>query len=64
MVVAIWFVKCNKGFFLFLKLIMNENGNNGKVNRKAFLIIKSEPGFMGSLMHSLKKDMTDKRSYN
>jgi hypothetical protein len=43
---------------------MNENENNNKVNGKVFLIIKSEPGFMGSLMHSLIKHMVDKRSYN
>jgi hypothetical protein len=43
---------------------MNENENNDKVNGKLFLIIKSGPGFMGSLMHSLKKDMADKGSYN
>jgi hypothetical protein len=39
---------------------MNENENNDKVNRKVFLIIKSGPGFMGSLMHSLTKDMAAK----
>jgi hypothetical protein len=43
---------------------MTKNKNSGKVNRKVFLIIKSGPGFMGSLMHSLIKDMADKRSYN
>jgi hypothetical protein len=60
-----WFVKCNKGnVFVFSKLIMIENENNDKVNGKLFLIIKSGPGFMGSLMHSLIKDMADKRSYN
>jgi hypothetical protein len=50
--------------FLFSKLIMNENENSDKVNAKLFLIIKCGPGFMGSLMHSLIKDMADKRSYN
>jgi hypothetical protein len=65
MVVVFWFVKCNRGnIFVFSKLIMNENENNDKVNGKVFLIIKSGPGFMGSLMHSLIKDMADKRSYN
>jgi hypothetical protein len=65
MVVVFWFLKCNKGnVFIFSKSIMNENENNDKVNRKVFLIIKSGPGFMGSLMHSLIKDMADKRSYN
>jgi hypothetical protein len=65
MVVLFWFVKCNKGnVFVFSKLVMNENENSGKVNRKVFLIIKSGSGFMGSLMHSLIKDMADKRSYN
>jgi hypothetical protein len=34
---------------------MNENENSDNVNRKVFLIIKSGPGFMGSLMHSLIK---------
>jgi hypothetical protein len=59
-----WFVKCNKGIvFVFSKLIMTKNKNNDKVNGKLFLIIKSGPGFMGSLMHSLIKDMADKRSY-
>jgi hypothetical protein len=43
---------------------MTENKNSDKVNGKLFLIIKSEPGFMGSLMHSLIKDMADKGSYN
>jgi hypothetical protein len=58
-------VKCNKGnVYVFSKLIMNENENSDKVNRKVFLIIKSGPGFMDSQMHSLIKDMTDKRSYN
>jgi hypothetical protein len=58
-------VKYNKGnAFVFLKLIMNENENSEKVNRKVFLIIKSGPGFMGSLMISLIKDTADKRSYN
>jgi hypothetical protein len=61
----VWFVKCNKGNVLvFSKLIMNENENSDKVNIKVFLIIKSGPGFMGSLKHSLIKDMADKRSYN
>jgi hypothetical protein len=57
MVVVVWFVKCNKGnVFVFSKLIMNENENCGEVNKKVFLIIKSGPGFMGSLMHSLIKE--------
>jgi hypothetical protein len=43
---------------------MTEDKNNGKVNGKLFLIIKTGPGFMGSLMHSLIKDMADKGSYN
>jgi hypothetical protein len=60
MVLVFWFVKCNKGnIFVFSKLIMTENKNSDKVNGKLFLIIKSGPGFMGSLMHSLIKDMTD-----
>jgi hypothetical protein len=65
MVVVFWFVKCNKGnIFIFSKLIMTKNENNDEVNRKVFLIIKSGPGFMGSLMHSLIKDMADIGSYN
>jgi hypothetical protein len=65
MVVVFWFVKCNKGnIFVFSKLIINENKNSDKVNEKLFLIIKSGPGFMGSLMHSLIKDMADTESYN
>jgi hypothetical protein len=60
MVVVFWFVKCNKGnIFVFLKLKITGNKNSGKVNRKVFLIIKSGPGFMGLLMHSLIKDMAD-----
>jgi hypothetical protein len=43
---------------------MTENKNSDKVNEKVFLIIKSGPGFMGSLMHPLIKDMADKISYN
>jgi hypothetical protein len=43
---------------------MNEHKNRDKVNGKLFLIIKSGPGFMGSLMHSLIKDMVDTGSYN
>jgi hypothetical protein len=39
--VVFWFVKCNKGnVFVFLKLIMNKNENNDKVNRKLFLVKK------------------------
>jgi hypothetical protein len=65
MIVVVWFVKCNKeNIFLFSKLIMTESKNSGKVNGKLFLIIKSGPGFMGSLMHSLIKDMVDIGSYN
>jgi hypothetical protein len=65
MVVVFWFVKCNKGnVFVFSKLIMIENKNSGKMNGKLFLIIKSGPGFMGSLMHSLIKYMADIGSYN
>jgi hypothetical protein len=63
MVEVFWFVKCNKGnAFVFSKLIMTKNKNGDKVNGKLFLIIKSGLGFMGSLMHSLIKDMADKRS--
>jgi hypothetical protein len=64
-VVVFWFVKCNKGnIFVFSKLIITENKNSDKVNGKLFLIIKSGLGFMGSLMHSLIKDMADIGSYN
>jgi hypothetical protein len=65
MVVLFWFVKCNKeNIFVFSKLIITENENTDKVNGKLFRIIKSGPGFMSSLIHSLIKDMADKRSYN
>jgi hypothetical protein len=60
-----WFVKCNKeNVFVFSKLIMTKNKDSDKVNGKLFLIIKCGPGFMGSLMHSLIKDMADIGSYN
>jgi hypothetical protein len=65
MVVVFRFVKCNKGnIFVFSKLIIIEDKNSGKVNGKLFLMIKSGPGFMGSLRHSLIKDMADIGSYN
>jgi hypothetical protein len=65
MIIVVWFVKCNKGnIFVFSKLIITESKNNAKVNGKLFLIIKSGPGFMGALMHSLIKDMVDIGSYN
>jgi hypothetical protein len=65
MIVMVWFVKCNKGnIFVFSKLIMTESKHSGKVNGKVFLIIKSGSVFMGSLMHSLIKDMVDIGSYN
>jgi hypothetical protein len=58
-------VKCNKGnVYVFSKLIMTKNKDSDKVNGKLFLIVKSGPGFMGSLMHSLIKDMADIGSYN
>jgi hypothetical protein len=64
MVVAFWFVKCNKGnIFVFSKLIITGK-NSDEVNGKLFLMIKSGPGFMGSLMHSLIKDMANIGSYN
>jgi hypothetical protein len=43
---------------------MTKNKDSDKVNGKLFLIIKSGPGFMGLLMHSLIKDMVDIGSYN
>jgi hypothetical protein len=65
MVVVFWFVKCNNGFFFVIsKLIITENKSSDKVNGRLFLQIKSGPGFMGSLMHSLIKDMVDIGSYN
>jgi hypothetical protein len=65
MLVVFWFVKCNKGnVFVFSKLIIAKNKNSDKVNEKLFLIIKSGPGFMGSLMHSFIKNMADIGSYN
>jgi hypothetical protein len=58
-------VKCNKeNTFVFSKLIITENKNSDKVNRKLFLIIKSGLGFMGSLILSLIKDIADIGSYN
>jgi hypothetical protein len=64
-VVVFWFVKCNKGnIFIFSKLIITKNKNSNKVKGKLFLMIKSGPGFMDSLMHSLIKDMADIGSYN
>jgi hypothetical protein len=42
MIVVVWFVGFNKGnVFVFSKLIITKNENNGKVNRKVFLIVKS-----------------------
>jgi hypothetical protein len=65
MVVVFWFVKCNKGnIFGFSNLIITENKNSDKVSGKLFLLIKNGPGFIGSLMHSLIKDMADIGSYN
>jgi hypothetical protein len=52
--VVFWFVKCNKGnVFVFLKLIMNKNENNDKVNRKLFLVKKwtGIHGFTNALSH-------------
>jgi hypothetical protein len=43
---------------------MTKNKDNDKANGKLFLMIKSGPKFMGSLMHSLIKDMADIGSYN
>jgi hypothetical protein len=64
-VVVFWFVKCNKGYiFVFLKLIITKNKNSDKMKGKLFLMIKSGLGFIGSLMHSLIKDMADIGSYN
>jgi hypothetical protein len=65
MVVVFWFLKSNKGnIFVFSNLIITKNKNSHKVNGKLFLMIKSGPGFTGSLMHSLIKDMADIGSYN
>jgi hypothetical protein len=58
--VVFWFASVvNKSNFVFSNLISNENENNDKVVGKLFLMIKSEPGFMGSLMYSLIKDMAE-----
>jgi hypothetical protein len=58
-------VKYNKeNIFVFSKLIKTKNKNYDKVNGKLFLMIKNGPRFMGSLMHSLIKDMADTGSYN
>jgi hypothetical protein len=65
MVAVFWIVKCNKGnIFVFSNLIITKNKNSGKVNKKLFLIIRSGPGFMDSLMHTLIKDMAEIGSYN
>jgi hypothetical protein len=58
-------VKCNKGnIFIFSDLIITENKNSDKVKGKLFLMIKTGPGFTGSLMHCFIKDMADIGSYN
>jgi hypothetical protein len=49
----------NKSIFVFSYLISTENENNDKVVGKLFLMIKSGPGFMGSLMHSPIRDMAE-----
>jgi hypothetical protein len=60
-----WFASVvNKSIFVFSNLISIENENNDKVVGKLFLMIKSGLRFMGSLMHSLIKDMAETRSYN
>jgi hypothetical protein len=60
-----WFASVvNKSIFVISNLISTKNENNDKVVGKLFLMIKSGPGFMGSLMHSLIKDMTETGSYN
>jgi hypothetical protein len=54
MVVVFWFVKCNKGnIFVFLELIITENENSGKVNRKVFHNKKwtGVHGFTNALSH-------------
>jgi hypothetical protein len=60
-----WFASVvYKSIFVFSNLISTKNENNDKLVRKLFLMIKSGPGFMGSLMHSLIKDMAETGSYN
>jgi hypothetical protein len=60
-----WFASVvNKNIFVFLNLICTENENNDKAVGKLFLMIKSGPGFMGLLMHSLIKDTAKTESYN
>jgi hypothetical protein len=59
-----WFASVvNKSIFVFSNLISTENENNDKLVGKLFLIIKSGPGFMGSLIHSLIKDMARKQDH-
>jgi hypothetical protein len=60
-----WFaIVVNKNIFVFSNLICTKNKNNDKAVGKLFLMIKSGPGFMGSLMHSLIKDTAETGSYN
>jgi hypothetical protein len=55
-----WFESVvNKSISVFSNLINTENENNDKVIGKLFLMIKSGTRFMGSLMHSLIKDMAE-----
>jgi hypothetical protein len=60
-----WFASVvNESIFVFSNLISIENENNDKVVGKVFLMIRNGPGFMGSLMHSVIKDMAETGLYN
>jgi hypothetical protein len=60
-----WFASVvNKIIFVFSNSISTENENNDNVVGNLILMIKSGPGFMGSLMHSLIKDMAETGSNN
>jgi hypothetical protein len=60
-----WFASVvNESIFVFSNLISTENENNDKVVGKLFLMIRNGPGFMGSLMHSVIKDMAETGLYN
>jgi hypothetical protein len=51
-----WFASVvNTSILIFSNLISTKNENNDKVVGKLFLMIKHGPGFMDSLMHSLKR---------
>jgi hypothetical protein len=50
-----WFASVvNKSIFVFFNLVSTENENNDKVVGKLFLMIKSGPRFIGSLMQIIE----------